>query len=97
MTDHDAWLSAIAHHPGIPGSVFKMAWWMARKLDDAGHLNLSDFERDNLGPRRTAQRALAVLEWAGYVQVHRRVKGGPGFYGTNKYTLHMPTRQRKVA
>jgi hypothetical protein len=95
--DQQAWLSTIAHHPSLPATAFKLAWWFTQVIDAQGLVNLSDWERAGLGPRRTAQRALTVLEWAGYIKVTRRVRGGPGRYGTNTYELLMPSRQRKVA
>jgi hypothetical protein len=90
------WLYAVGHDQRLRPASFKLAWWITMAID-GDHLNLSEYERQGLGHRRTAQRSLNDLIWAGYLKVERRNQRGPGRYGCNTYELTMPERKMRRA
>jgi hypothetical protein len=87
------WLYAVGHDPRLRPAAFKLAWWITLAID-GNNLNLSDYERQGLGHRRTAQRSLNDLIWAGYLKVERRANTK---YGTNTYELTVPERKTRKA
>jgi hypothetical protein len=96
MIKPEKWLYAILTDHRLPGATFQLAYWMTLKLKN-DRLNLSDYERDKVGSRRTAQRSLQNLEWAGYVVVDRSNKTS-NRWGQNTYTLTYPQpKARRIA
>jgi hypothetical protein len=95
MIKPEKWLYAILTDCRMPGATFQLAYWMTLKLKD-NRLNLSDFERDKVGSRRTAQRSLQNLEWAGYVVVDRSSKKS-NRWGQNTYQLTYPAPKSRRA
>jgi hypothetical protein len=95
MIKLEKWLHTIFCDKRMPGASFRFAYWLTLKLD-GDNLNLSDYEREKCGARRTAQRALSNLEWGGYVIVDRTTSKGR--YGQNRYTLTYPQpKARRIA
>jgi hypothetical protein len=92
------WLDAVARHPGLTATAFKVAYWLSDLAVSGKPLNLSHFERDGLGHRRNAQRGVNVLEWAGYVAVDRRSEreGRDRKFGVNGYEFTFPRVTRRV-